>query len=206
MTVDVEDGYPDEPGGIEATIDAVVGSGAVGVNIEDSHARPSGDRRGACGRAAQGDGQGGRLHRVRLFVNARIDTFLFGGGSGSTPLTLLADAVERAHAYVAAGVHGIFVPGSVGSRPHRKHWRPRIPVAAQHHGRVPARPQSPTWRRSAYAASARVHSLAHVRLRRGPVAWALSMRGGQVRRSCRLVRPRPTSHTDRAFSATRKAG
>ena len=110
VTVDIEDGYPDEPGGIEATIDAVVEGGAVGVNIEDSHA----------GRLVTGAEHADELRRVmarvdaapvRLFVNARIDTYLFGVGSGSTPRTLLADVVERAHAYVAAGVHGIFVPG-----------------------------------------------------------------------------------------------
>ncbi len=110
VTVDIEDGYPDAPGGIEATIDAVIAGGAVGVNIEDSHA----------GRLVRGAEHADVLRRVmarvdaspvRLFVNARIDTYLFGVGSDSTPRMLLADVVERAHAYEAAGVHGIFVPG-----------------------------------------------------------------------------------------------
>ncbi|WP_319460907.1 isocitrate lyase/phosphoenolpyruvate mutase family protein, partial [Micromonospora sp. RTP1Z1] len=43
---------------------------------------------------------------VPLYVNARIDTFLRGVGG-------VDETVARAHAYLAAGADGIFVPGTV---------------------------------------------------------------------------------------------
>jgi 2-methylisocitrate lyase-like PEP mutase family enzyme len=43
---------------------------------------------------------------IPLFINARIDTFLRGAGG-------VADTLARAHAYLAAGADGVFVPGVV---------------------------------------------------------------------------------------------
>ncbi|MQA77707.1 MAG: isocitrate lyase/phosphoenolpyruvate mutase family protein [Streptosporangiales bacterium] len=109
VTVDIEDGYVDGPGGVAATIDAVISAGAVGVNIEDSRA----------GRLLPVEAHADVLRTVTarladssvsLFVNARVDTFLLADGSESSP-ALLADTVERARAYVAADAHGVFVPG-----------------------------------------------------------------------------------------------
>ena len=100
VTADIEWGYTDEPGGVAATMTAVVEAGAVGVNIEDS-------RNGELVPA---------LDHVRVleeavaatsfpvFVNARIDAFLLGVG--------VTEAIRRAELYVEAGVHGIFVPGA----------------------------------------------------------------------------------------------
>lgn len=100
VTADIEWGYTDEPGGVAATMAAVVEAGAVGVNLEDSR-----------------DGQlVPALDHVRVleeavgatpfpvFVNARIDAFLLGVG--------VTEAIRRAELYVEAGVHGIFVPGA----------------------------------------------------------------------------------------------
>lgn len=100
VTADIEWGYGDEPGGVAATIAAVVEAGAVGVNIEDSrngqlvpaldHVRVLEEAVGAT--------------PFPVFVNARIDAFLLGVG--------VDEAIRRAELYVEAGVHGIFVPGA----------------------------------------------------------------------------------------------
>jgi len=109
VTVDIEWGYPDEPGGIDATIAGVIRSGAVGINLEDS--------RGGAPVAVESQAELIRTvvaavdaSPVPLFVNARVDTYL-SGGEGESPSSMLADAVSRAQQYVAAGAHGVFVPG-----------------------------------------------------------------------------------------------
>ncbi len=91
VTADIESGYGDVAG----TVAAIAAAGAVGVNIEDGHdpVAEQCDRLAAARRA--GD---------RLFLNARIDTFLFGLGG-------LDETVDRAARYLDAGADGIFVPG-----------------------------------------------------------------------------------------------
>jgi 2-methylisocitrate lyase-like PEP mutase family enzyme len=90
----------------------VLDAGAVGVNLEDSHhggpapLRPveeQAERLSAARQAADGAG-------VRLFLNARVDTYLWAVGE---PAGRLAETLRRAAAYVAAGADGIFVPGVV---------------------------------------------------------------------------------------------
>lgn len=108
VTLDVEDGYADEPGGVAATIEAVIAAGAVGINIEDSragtHLAPDEftavlDQAVAAVAASP----------VDVFVNARVDTFLLGAERDKDDL--LAETIERAVAYAVQGAHGIFVPG-----------------------------------------------------------------------------------------------
>ncbi|WP_033318311.1 isocitrate lyase/PEP mutase family protein [Streptomyces yerevanensis] len=109
VTADIESGYARDSVGVGDTIRAVIAAGAVGVNIEDAlygsgegPLRPvpeQAERLAAAREAADAAG-------VSLFVNARIDTFL--RGAGGVDLTL-----ERAAAFLAAGVDGIFVPGVV---------------------------------------------------------------------------------------------
>ncbi|WP_406036568.1 isocitrate lyase/phosphoenolpyruvate mutase family protein [Micromonospora sp. NBC_00898] len=108
VTADIESGYGDTVDEVAATVRAVVAAGAVGVNVED--ARHDG---GAPLREV--DEQCARLSAVRkaadhagipLYVNARIDTFLRGAGG-------VDETVARAHAYLAAGADGVFVPGTV---------------------------------------------------------------------------------------------
>jgi 2-methylisocitrate lyase-like PEP mutase family enzyme len=91
VTADIESGYGD----VGATVRDVVAAGAVGINIEDGAHRQV--QRIVDARAAAGDA---------LFINARIDTFLFGDGD-------LDETVSRAAAYLDAGADGIFVPGMV---------------------------------------------------------------------------------------------
>ncbi|WP_372349090.1 isocitrate lyase/phosphoenolpyruvate mutase family protein [Streptomyces sp. KL116D] len=100
VTADIETGYGDGPDDVAETVRQVVAAGAAGVNIEDG-TRPPADlaARLAAARDAVGDD---------LFLNARIDTYLFGLGEDGTRLK---ETLERAHRYVEAGADGIFVPG-----------------------------------------------------------------------------------------------
>jgi 2-methylisocitrate lyase-like PEP mutase family enzyme len=107
VTLDIESGYPDCRGGVEATVEGVVEAGAVGINVEDS-------RDGSLLRGDEHTQVVDRIAKVvasmpvRLFVNARIDTFLLGDAE---PEALLVDTIARARSYVAAGADGVFVPG-----------------------------------------------------------------------------------------------
>jgi 2-methylisocitrate lyase-like PEP mutase family enzyme len=99
VTADIEDGYADDPAGVAETVEGVLAAGAVGVNIEDAgrEVEEQAGRVAAARRAAD-------ALEVPLFVNARVDTYLFGGGD-------LADTLARAAAYLDAGADGVFVPG-----------------------------------------------------------------------------------------------
>ncbi|MFG2953292.1 isocitrate lyase/phosphoenolpyruvate mutase family protein [Streptomyces sp. NPDC048291] len=109
VTADIETGYAPDAAGVGDTVRAVIAAGAVGVNIEDAlygsgegplRAVPEQAERIAAAREAA-DAAG-----VPLFVNARIDTFLSGAGG-------VAETLERASAFLAAGADGVFVPGVV---------------------------------------------------------------------------------------------
>lgn len=106
VSADIEGGYAADPEGVAATVRAVLAAGAVGVNIEDSYEGGPEPLRAAADQAARitaarraADEAG-----VPLFVHARTDTFLRGPGD-------LAETLERAAHYIAAGADGVFVPG-----------------------------------------------------------------------------------------------
>ncbi|MDQ4047742.1 MAG: isocitrate lyase/phosphoenolpyruvate mutase family protein, partial [Actinomycetota bacterium] len=111
VTADIETGYAGPDGAFDdamlrQTIMAVLASGAIGVNIEDSDGEPLTEaaeqarRIGVIRAVAEEAG-------VRLFINARTDTFL----SGRFPDSAYEETLRRAPAYLAAGADGIFVPG-----------------------------------------------------------------------------------------------
>ncbi len=110
VTVDLESGFADTAAGVGGTTTALLATGAVGVNLEDTGPdgaaplRPVAEaaRRIAAARAAA-DAAG-----VALFVNGRTDVFLRAVGD---PADRLDEAVARARAYVEAGADGVFVPG-----------------------------------------------------------------------------------------------
>jgi 2-methylisocitrate lyase-like PEP mutase family enzyme len=95
VSADIEDGYGLAPGEL---VGRLLETGAVGCNVEDSeeHTSLKEPRRHADWlaevRAEAGDA---------LFVNARVDTFLFGTGDP-------ADALTRAGLYEAAGADCIY--------------------------------------------------------------------------------------------------
>ncbi|MEU9073524.1 isocitrate lyase/phosphoenolpyruvate mutase family protein [Kitasatospora sp. NPDC004745] len=106
VTVDAEGGYGPLPADVAATVTALVGAGAVGVNLEDSTAvggplHPVAEQAGRL-RAARAAAAAAGL--PELVLNARTDVFLFGLGG-------LDDVLARAGAYAAAGADGLFVPG-----------------------------------------------------------------------------------------------
>lgn len=109
VTVDAEAGYGMEPADLIAVLQRI---GAAGCNLEDTdHA--TGEQRDSSQHAAW-------LRAVRaaasyagygLVINARIDAFLsalLSGADAGTQLPLVATALERAHAYVEAGVDCVF--------------------------------------------------------------------------------------------------
>lgn len=101
VTVDIEDGYGDDPHAVADLARAVAGAGAVGVNIEDGGGPPAllVDKIRAI-RDAEG--------AAPLFVNARTDVYLRGLASGDEAVAM---TVERLTAYRDAGADGGFVPG-----------------------------------------------------------------------------------------------
>ncbi|MEV7522378.1 isocitrate lyase/phosphoenolpyruvate mutase family protein [Streptomyces sp. NPDC091371] len=103
VTADIEGGFGADPAGVAETVAGVLAAGAVGINIEDGHRAPAehAERLAAARAAAEAAG-------VPLYVNARIDTYLFGLGD---PATRLDETLARAAAYLRAGATGIFVPG-----------------------------------------------------------------------------------------------
>lgn len=103
LTVDLEDGFSDDPEEVAALV-AELAVDVVGVNLEDST------------RGALVDPQ--RFARVitavkrcnpTVFVNARTDVFWLGG-------TDLDEAITRLRYYTDAGADGIFVPGTADPR------------------------------------------------------------------------------------------
>ncbi|GAA4204281.1 isocitrate lyase/PEP mutase family protein [Actinocatenispora rupis] len=101
VTADIETGYGAAPADVAATVREVVAAGAAGVNIEDVDPATGGlrDTADQCARLTAA-----RSADDTVFLNARIDTYLRGLGG-------VAETVERATAYLAAGADGVFVPG-----------------------------------------------------------------------------------------------
>lgn len=98
VSVDVEDGYADEP---EAVAAYVTGLGVAGVNVEDSTAE----------RLIAPEAHAAKVAAIKalapeLFVNARVDTYWLHQDE------TVEATVERALAYAEAGADGVFVPGA----------------------------------------------------------------------------------------------
>jgi 2-methylisocitrate lyase-like PEP mutase family enzyme len=106
VSADLEEGFGEEPETVATTISMALAAGAAGGNIEDftgSRARPLYDTQ----LAAE------RIRAARAAIDAsgepfvlvgRTDTLLVGGS--------LAECVQRANEYLAAGAHCAFVPGA----------------------------------------------------------------------------------------------
>jgi 2-methylisocitrate lyase-like PEP mutase family enzyme len=96
VSVDVEDGYSDEP---DAVADYVAQLSVAGINIEDSTAEKLIDPELAAAKVAAI-----KRRNPEVFVNARVDTYWLHQDAqvGAT--------IERALRYVEAGADGVFVP------------------------------------------------------------------------------------------------
>ncbi len=103
VTIDFERAYAEDAAGVQANVERLIATGAVGLNLEDSlpsdAMRPFDEsvRRVAAARAA-GDATG-----VPVVINARVDTLVEGGEWN--------DAIARANAYLAAGADCAFLLG-----------------------------------------------------------------------------------------------
>lgn len=111
VTLDLESGYGATPAEVGRSVAAAIAAGAIGCNIEDSHP--------ADGSLREIDAQAARLAAARaaadasgiaLFLNARSDVF-FQRPATAHDAQMVADALQRAAAYAAAGADGLFVPG-----------------------------------------------------------------------------------------------
>jgi 2-methylisocitrate lyase-like PEP mutase family enzyme len=107
VTVDFEGGYSDDDAVLAENVSRLLDAGIVGINVEDRVVKGEGlyptdrqTRRIAAIRAAA------ERKGVPLFINARTDLFFQDGD----PAQYVAEALERARAYAAAGASGFFVP------------------------------------------------------------------------------------------------
>lgn len=96
VSVDVEDGYSDDPG---AVANYVAQLSIAGINIEDSTNEELVDPALAAAKVAAI-----KERNPDVFVNARVDTYWLGQEANT------AATIERALRYVEAGADGIFVP------------------------------------------------------------------------------------------------
>lgn len=113
VTADIETGYGDTVEAKIATIQAVVETGAVGINIEDSVRHPAGAAPALMDLAEQAalieairaaaSGWG-----VSLVINARTDLYLYTTDEASR----LAETVRRGNAYLEAGADCVFPIGA----------------------------------------------------------------------------------------------
>lgn len=99
VSVDIEDGYADDPDEVAAYVSALVA--VAGVNIEDSTAETLVDPAAHAAKVAAV-----KRRCPEVFVNARVDTYWLGQDA------TVAATLERAARYVEAGADGVFVPGA----------------------------------------------------------------------------------------------
>ncbi len=105
ITADAEGGYAEDPGQVGENVAALIGAGAVGINLEDGrephelHLRKIEAARQAAVRAG-----------VDLFINARADVFL---KQLVPPEQAVAETIRRGRALKAAGASGLFAPFAI---------------------------------------------------------------------------------------------
>ncbi|MCE0536541.1 isocitrate lyase/phosphoenolpyruvate mutase family protein [Kineosporia rhizophila] len=98
LTVDLEDGFTDDPAELADLAAELAGLGVRGINLEDATAGELVDPRHHAAKIAAV-----KATAPDLFVNARTDTFWLGMERSST--------TARLQAYQDAGADGVFVPG-----------------------------------------------------------------------------------------------
>lgn len=109
VSVDFEGGYSEDDAVLAANVGQLLQHGIIGINFEDRIVGGSGLHAPArqAARIAAIRAEASR-RGVDLFINARTDLFFQPGADHAATLPL---ALERAHAYAAAGASGLFVPG-----------------------------------------------------------------------------------------------
>lgn len=113
VTIDLESGYGESPSAVGHSVSKAIAAGAVGCNLEDSF--PVNGTLRPCSK------QTARLYEARcaaedagvpLFINARTDVF-FQTPPEKHDIAMVAETIDRAHAYKESGASGIFVPGLI---------------------------------------------------------------------------------------------
>lgn len=101
LTVDMEDGYSDDPEAVAGLVAQAADCGACGINLEDGGQPPEALARKieAIKRTPQGRA---------VFVNARTDVYLRNLAQGDAAVAM---SLERLRLYADAGADGAFVPG-----------------------------------------------------------------------------------------------
>ncbi|MCW0447992.1 isocitrate lyase/PEP mutase family protein [Xanthomonas sacchari] len=101
VSIDLEDGYSDDPHAVAELAKEIAAIGAVGINLEDGAGTPELlMEKIRMARQALGD--------TPLFINARTDAYLRGLASGRDAVDM---AIHRLSCYRDAGADGGFVPG-----------------------------------------------------------------------------------------------
>ncbi|MFH0516749.1 isocitrate lyase/phosphoenolpyruvate mutase family protein [Streptomyces sp. M41] len=104
VSADIEGGYGIAP---DELVERLLETGAVGCNLEDSEDGVLKDPRGHADWLAEVR----RAAADRVFVNARIDTFI-RAAAGADPKQSAEQAIERAALYVAAGADCVYPIGA----------------------------------------------------------------------------------------------
>lgn len=114
VTADIEAGYGQTRAAVADSVRAIIGAGAVGINLEDG----LGD-----GALREGDDAAQRIEAARaaavtagvpLLINARIDTYLHDDRTDAA--ARFADCVRRARRYLAAGADCVYPIGLADAR------------------------------------------------------------------------------------------
>jgi 2-methylisocitrate lyase-like PEP mutase family enzyme len=103
LSVDLENGYSDDPKGVADNVMRLVAVGVAGINIEDGSDEPAllVSKIEAIRNAVSKAGSD-------LFINARSDLFLANLVSQSE---LVDESIARGKLYASAGADGLFLPG-----------------------------------------------------------------------------------------------
>jgi len=108
VSVDFEAGYGDSPQAVAANVRRLIDTGAAGLNLEDGvrheHLRRIDDAARRVAAARQAAVEAG----VPIVINARVDTWMVGGGDEATRID---EALRRARAYLEAGADCIYPIG-----------------------------------------------------------------------------------------------
>ena len=111
LVIDLEDGYPELPGGVAEAIGRLVDAGAAGANIEDGwhgHGRPLASAEDHARRIAEAR-RAADAALPGFFLNGRTDLFM--QHPGVEPEVSAAEAIRRGRLYAQAGADGVYVSG-----------------------------------------------------------------------------------------------
>lgn len=100
LSVDIEQGYSEDPEQVARLVLQLVALGFVGINLDDGNDSPEllCAKNRSCREALAGK---------ELFINARTDVYLAGLAEGKTAVEF---CMERTALYQAAGADGLFIP------------------------------------------------------------------------------------------------